>query len=240
MTSLSARIYANDVPGKTLVATTSQAPPAWLNALARNGVDKLMCGEGPRVDIDQLFQALGQRGLNDVLVEGGARVLGSMFTAGLVDRVAAFIAPLVIGGSTAPGPVGGVGVERVADAWRISNLRTRILGDDLLMEGIVSGPPLRKTEGDRMFTGIVEEIGTIGPASQIGTGTLHIRCQTVMERIGIGDSIAVNGVCLTVTSLRDDGFTADLQPVTRRMSNLGTLSAGNDVNLERSVGVGQR
>ena len=91
-----------------------------------------------------------------------------------------------------------------------------------------------------MFTGIVEEIGTIGPSSQIGTGTLHIRCQTVMERIGIGDSIAVNGVCLTVTSLRDDGFTADLQPVTRRLSNLGTLSAGNYVNLERSIGVGQR
>lgn len=91
-----------------------------------------------------------------------------------------------------------------------------------------------------MFTGIVEEIGTIGPASQTGTGALHIRCQTVMERTGIGDSIAVNGVCLTVTRLRDDGFTADLQPVTRRLSNLGTLSAGNDVNLERSVGVGQR
>jgi len=91
-----------------------------------------------------------------------------------------------------------------------------------------------------VFTGIVEEIGTIGPASQTGTGALHIRCQTVMERTGIGDSIAVNGVCLTVTSLRDDGFTADLQPVTQRVSNLGTLSAGNDVNLERSVGVGQR
>ncbi len=91
-----------------------------------------------------------------------------------------------------------------------------------------------------MFTGIVEEIGTISPASQTGTGALHIRCKTVMKRTGIGDSIAVNGVCLTVTSLRDDGFTADLQPVTRRLSNLGTLSAGNDVNLERSVGVGQR
>lgn len=91
-----------------------------------------------------------------------------------------------------------------------------------------------------MFTGIVEETGTISPASQTGTGALHIRCQTVMERTGIGDSIAVNGVCLSVSSLREDGFTADLQPVTRRLSNLGTLLAGNFVNLERSVGVGQR
>lgn len=91
-----------------------------------------------------------------------------------------------------------------------------------------------------MFTGIVEEIGTIGPASQTGTGALRVRCQTVMERTGVGDSIAVNGVCLTVASLRDDGFTADLQPATQRLSNLGTLSAGEYVNLERSVGVRQR
>lgn len=91
-----------------------------------------------------------------------------------------------------------------------------------------------------MFTGIVEEIGTIGPLSHTGTNALDIRCQTVMERTGIGDSIAVNGVCLTVTRLRDDGFTADLQPVTRRLSNLGGLSAGDCVNLERSIGIGQR
>jgi diaminohydroxyphosphoribosylaminopyrimidine deaminase/5-amino-6-(5-phosphoribosylamino)uracil reductase len=145
-TSPSARIYATGRPGKTLVVTTSQASPAWLEALARNGVDQLMCGEGPRVDIDQLFQALGQRGLNDVLVEGGSRVLDSLFNAGVVDRVAAFLAPLVIGGSTAPGPVGGAGVERVAEAWRIDNLRTRVLGDDLLMEGIVSTPVSRAKE----------------------------------------------------------------------------------------------
>ncbi len=91
-----------------------------------------------------------------------------------------------------------------------------------------------------MFTGIVEEIGTIGPASQTGTGSLHIRCQTVLKGTDIGDSIAVDGVCLTVTKLRDDGFTADLQPVTRRLSNLGLLPAGDPVNLERSVGMGER
>jgi len=91
-----------------------------------------------------------------------------------------------------------------------------------------------------MFTGIVEEIGTIGPKSQTGASALHIRCQTVVEGTRIGDSIAVNGVCLTVTRVRDDGFTADLQPVTQRLSNLGGLSTGDSVNLERSVGVGQR
>lgn len=79
-------------------------------------------------------------------MEGGGRVLGSFFHAGLVDRVAAFLAPLVIGGLTAPGPVGGAGVECVADAWRIGNVRTRVLGDDLLVEGIVSAPAFRVEE----------------------------------------------------------------------------------------------
>ena len=140
MTSLSARIYANDLPGTTLVATTSHAPPAWLDALAVHGVDHIVCGEGPVVDISLLLQDLAQRGMNEVLVEGGGRILGAFFDAGLVDRVAAFVAPVVIGGLTAPGPVGGAGVERIAEAWRLEKLRTRALGNDLLMEGTVSTP----------------------------------------------------------------------------------------------------
>lgn len=139
-TSPSARVYCEDLPGHTLVATTRLAPRGWLDDLAGQGVDHLVCGEGPAVDIERLLQVLGQRGMNEVLLEGGGRILGAFFDAGLVDRVAAFIAPVVIGGSTAPGPVGGTGVERVAEAWRIEKLRTRVLGNDLLMEGTVSTP----------------------------------------------------------------------------------------------------
>jgi len=87
-----------------------------------------------------------------------------------------------------------------------------------------------------MFTGIVEEVGTVEHISSTGTAPLHIRCKTVLEGTGLGDSIAVNGVCLTVSGLASDGFTADVQPVTRRLSNLGTLRAGDSVNLERSIG----
>lgn len=91
-----------------------------------------------------------------------------------------------------------------------------------------------------MFTGIIEEIGTVGHAAHAGRSPLRIRCHTVLEGTHIGDSIAVNGVCLTVSELLGDGFTADVQPVTRRLSNLGSLQPGDGVNLERSVGVGQR
>lgn len=91
-----------------------------------------------------------------------------------------------------------------------------------------------------MFTGIVEEIGTIERISTSGTAPLQIRCHTVLGGARPGDSIAVNGVCLTVTSLSGEGFTADLQPVTRRLSNLGAVRAGDRVNLERSVAAGER
>jgi riboflavin synthase len=91
-----------------------------------------------------------------------------------------------------------------------------------------------------MFTGIIEEIGGVQRISQTGASPLRIRCRKVLEGTRMGDSIAVNGVCLTVSELFDDGFTADLQPVTLRLSNLGTLRIGDGVNLERSVGIGQR
>jgi len=91
-----------------------------------------------------------------------------------------------------------------------------------------------------VFTGIVEEIGTIERIDVSGTAPLLIRCNRVLGGTQPGDSIAVNGVCLTVTEARTHGFAADLQPVTLRLSNLGALRAGDPVNLERSVGVDQR
>lgn len=83
-----------------------------------------------------------------------------------------------------------------------------------------------------MFTGLIEEIGT---ASEISSGKLKINAKTVLEGTKIGDSIAVNGVCLTVTSLFTGGFTADVMQETLRRSNLGKLKNGDKVNLERAM-----
>lgn len=91
-----------------------------------------------------------------------------------------------------------------------------------------------------MFTGIVEEIGTVERIDLAGLAPLTIRCATVLEGTRLGDSIAVNGVCLTVVAMTDRSFTAHVQPVTRRQSNLGDLRPGDPVNLERSVAAGQR
>lgn len=87
-----------------------------------------------------------------------------------------------------------------------------------------------------MFTGIVEEVGRVRRVTAGGrAGQLSIRCARVLEGTKLGDSIAVNGVCLTVTALLPDGFTADVMPETLRRSGLGTLRPGDGVNLERAM-----
>ena len=87
-----------------------------------------------------------------------------------------------------------------------------------------------------MFTGIIEEVGEVRRVLSGSTaGEIAIRAKTVLEGTKLGDSIAVNGVCLTVTGLLGDGFTADVMPETLRRTNLGRLGAGSRVNLERAM-----
>lgn len=87
-----------------------------------------------------------------------------------------------------------------------------------------------------MFTGIVEEVGKIKSISMgSSSAVLSIYGKKVLEHTKIGDSIAVNGVCLTVTGLENDLFTADVMAETIRRSSLGQLSAGSLVNLERAM-----
>ena len=88
-----------------------------------------------------------------------------------------------------------------------------------------------------MFTGIVEEVGRAAGAPE---GQLFVNAAAVLEGTKLGDSIAVNGTCLTVTRLGPDGFAVDLAPETLRRTNLGALTAGAAVNLERSLAFGGR
>ena len=92
-----------------------------------------------------------------------------------------------------------------------------------------------------MFTGIVEELGEIREISREADSiTLTIRATTVLDDVHHGDSIAVNGVCLTVVEFGDDFFTADLMQETLDRSSLGQVEVGSKVNLERATAVGQR
>ncbi len=92
-----------------------------------------------------------------------------------------------------------------------------------------------------MFTGLVEEMGKIERISTQGEGKrMRISAEKVLEETKIGDSIAVNGACLTVTQIDEGGFAVDLSPETLRRSNLGDLSPGDMVNLERPMRLSDR
>ncbi len=101
--------------------------------------------------------------------------------------------------------------------------------------------PLRERHGHHgvllMFTGIIEEMGTV---ESFGDGHLSVTASKVMESLKLGDSVTVNGACLTATSIRDDGFTVDVVPETLRRTNLGELKARDALNLERAALVGSR
>ncbi|NDI34302.1 riboflavin synthase [Chengkuizengella sediminis] len=92
-----------------------------------------------------------------------------------------------------------------------------------------------------MFTGIIEEIGTINNISkQSQSMIISINSKKMLEDIHLGDSISVNGVCLTVTQFDSSSFTMDVMPETFRKTNLFQLSAGSRVNLERAMAANGR
>ncbi len=92
-----------------------------------------------------------------------------------------------------------------------------------------------------MFTGIIEECGTVTAVQKnAASAVLHIGCSKILSDIHLGDSIAVNGVCLTVTAFDKKGFSADVMHETLNRSSLGKLSAGSRVNLERAMAAGGR
>ena len=83
-----------------------------------------------------------------------------------------------------------------------------------------------------MFSGIVEEIGTV---EAVSASTLSFKGKAVLDDLKPGDSAAVNGVCLTVTTIRGQVFAVNIMPETFRRSNLGALRVGDSVNLERAL-----
>ncbi|XJZ28828.1 riboflavin synthase [Bacillota bacterium Lsc_1132] len=92
-----------------------------------------------------------------------------------------------------------------------------------------------------MFTGIIEEIGTVEGVQQSGESfVLTIKAKKVLGDVQLGDSIAVNGVCLTVTRFSKDQFSVDVMPETVKATSLKTVKRGSPVNLERAMAAGGR
>jgi diaminohydroxyphosphoribosylaminopyrimidine deaminase/5-amino-6-(5-phosphoribosylamino)uracil reductase len=116
---------------------TSQSQVEKLSAWSQRGCE--IVGLAQSVDgnlsIAEVLGELGRRRMTNVLVEGGAGVLGAFLDDRLMDEVHAFIAPKLIGGVRAPSPVGGHGIEKMSDALRLKNVQVETIGDDIYCRG---------------------------------------------------------------------------------------------------------
>jgi diaminohydroxyphosphoribosylaminopyrimidine deaminase/5-amino-6-(5-phosphoribosylamino)uracil reductase len=126
-----------DGTAPTLVATTAAAPPAAVEAWKAAGAEVLELpgtvwgGSGQGVDLKRLVRALGERGVLELLVEGGPRLQASMWADGLADRLVWYLAPLAIGGDNAPGLVAGAGAATLTAARQLRLASVDRVGDDL-------------------------------------------------------------------------------------------------------------
>ncbi|MEZ6070629.1 MAG: RibD family protein [Pirellulales bacterium] len=127
---------AAEVP--VLVVAGPQALLADRERLTSAGCEVLVCdAETHQGRINQLLDELGRRRMTNVLVEGGATLLGALFDSGQIDEVHTFIAPRLVGGAVAPSPLAGHGHERMSAAGRVRVESCEQIGDDVYLRGIV-------------------------------------------------------------------------------------------------------
>ena len=124
-----------DGAAPVLIATTESAPEENLRRLREAGAEILTAGKGSSVDLSILLRQLGERSICSLLVEGGSTVHFSFLSAGLADKMCAFIAPKLFGGKEAKPAVGGAGFLHLADAARLTDIKTEILDDDFCVSG---------------------------------------------------------------------------------------------------------
>jgi diaminohydroxyphosphoribosylaminopyrimidine deaminase/5-amino-6-(5-phosphoribosylamino)uracil reductase len=137
-TPLRARVFSKALRGRTLVLTTRFAPKKWRAALQRRGVEVVVVpARSGRLDLRRALRELGRRDITNVLVEGGGKLIGALFDARLVDKLAFFYAPKIIGGADAQTAVQGAGIRRLADARLLQNLSVRSVGEDFLVTASV-------------------------------------------------------------------------------------------------------
>ncbi len=128
---------AREVP--VLVAVGPEADPARCRRLERSGCEVLACRSGDHAArLEELLDELGRRRLTNMLVEGGARLLGSLLAGRAIDEVHAFIAPKLVGGQDAPGPIAGQGVAEIAQALELEAPEWRQSGPDLYLRAHVA------------------------------------------------------------------------------------------------------
>ena len=131
-----ARVLQGLEQAPTVIATTKLAGPRKVERLRKMGVQVLVLPrKGTRVSLDKCLQALGKMGMTSLLLEGGSELNAGFLRAGLVNRVALYVAPALLGGQQTKGLLGGRSPRRLAEILPVSNLHLQSLGEDVLITG---------------------------------------------------------------------------------------------------------
>ncbi len=136
---LKAKIFIEKSTANNIIVTTNNTFFNRKQEIERTGSVVIAVGTCGRnkVDLFQMAQELGRRGLTSVMIEGGAEIAASALQEGIVDKLVFFISPKIVGGKTAPGPVGGSGIASITDAIKLHRLKTRHFGEDIMIEAYV-------------------------------------------------------------------------------------------------------
>jgi diaminohydroxyphosphoribosylaminopyrimidine deaminase/5-amino-6-(5-phosphoribosylamino)uracil reductase len=138
--SLSSQLVRTAKEAPVIVGTSDTVDAARVEALESHGCDVVrLAGETGAARVEAMLAELGSRRMTNVLVEGGAALLGSFFEAGAVDEVNVFVAPRILGGAMAQSPVGGHGVPDVAEALGLADVIVEQLAEDIWIRGLVRG-----------------------------------------------------------------------------------------------------
>lgn len=134
--SLKARVFHHASRDRMLYVTSRKASAVRVNRLRKKGVEVHVVGASmDRISLKKLIKILGENEISSLMIEGGSGLSASALQAGIVDKVVLFLAPMIIGGETAPGMVGGEGIQRLAQAHKIKNLTATPVGADWMIEG---------------------------------------------------------------------------------------------------------
>ena len=130
------RIFNTDSQAPTWLVVGEDCPEENMQRFNSTTTEIVRCPvDESRLDLRAVLKLLGERGIRSVLLEGGPTVNSAALEQGLVDKLLCFVAPILVGGNDAPGPVGGTGIERMADALRLADEEIETVGTDVLIQG---------------------------------------------------------------------------------------------------------
>lgn len=123
---------------KTIIATTKRANINSMQELLKKNIKVIIIEEkNGQVDLSELIKKLGELGIDSILLEGGSTLNYSALEENIVDKVMVYISPKIIGGEFSKTPVGGRGIDKLKDAFKLKNITTNIVDEDILVEGYI-------------------------------------------------------------------------------------------------------